>query len=82
MWTAEDREWALAWQAEQDLVCPGCGLPRDETMVNEEDAPFYEVVSLACHACKARDLAARDAAENNGGKSPPGRFYTVKERVV
>lgn len=49
-------------------------------MVHEDDAPFYEVTALACHACRARDLAQRDAAENNGGSAPLGRFYTVTPR--
>jgi hypothetical protein len=49
-------------------------------MVHEDDAPFYEVVSLACHACRARDLAAQDAAESNGGKPPPGRFFAVNPK--
>jgi hypothetical protein len=46
-------------------------------MVDEENAPFYEVHSLACHACYMKDLYARDAAESNDGKSPLGRYYAV-----
>lgn len=49
-------------------------------MVHEDDAPFYEVTALACHACKAEQMAARDAAESNGGKPPLGRYYTVRPR--
>jgi hypothetical protein len=78
-WSLEDLRAALDWQAERDLICQGCGRPRDESMVHENDAPFYEVTALACHACSARDLAARDATDQRG-HAPPGRYYAVKPR--
>lgn len=49
-------------------------------MVAEEDAPLYEVHSLACHACYMKDLHARDAAESNDGKPPLGRYWSVTPR--
>ncbi len=49
-------------------------------MVHEDDAPFYEVVALACHACRARDLVSGDAVEANGGKAHPGRYYAVSPK--
>lgn len=80
-WTLTDLRAALDWQAEQNLICSGCGHYRDETMVHEEDAPFYDVVSLACHACAARDRVARDAADTQGA-APPGRYYSVTARQM
>jgi len=49
-------------------------------MVNEEDAPFFDVKSVACHACAARDRTALDAVKSNGGEAPPGRYYLVTSR--
>lgn len=82
MWTPEDREAALAWQAEEQLKCPGCGLPRDETMVDEDAAPFYVVEEVTCHACATRDLVS-DAAQQDARKAGhlrAGRYFTVRER--
>lgn len=79
-WSIDDLRWALDWQAEQDIKCPGCGSPRDETMVDEDDAPLYDVIDLVCWRCRASGLAAQDAAESNGGKSPPGRYQTAIPR--
>lgn len=43
---------------EQALLCPGCGHPRDETM--DKDAyDHYKAHVLRCHACAARDRAAK-----------------------
>lgn len=80
-WGVDDLRWALDWRAEQDLLCTGCGQPRDETMVHENDAPFYEVRSLVCWHCRATQAAARDAAESNGGQVPPGRYYAAIPRA-
>lgn len=81
----EDREAALEWLTEDALRCPGCALPRDETMVNEDDAPFYEVHAITCHACAMRQLVQEDAikeARRRGNDPPPGRYYAVRERVM
>ena len=48
----QDRDVALAWQIEQEMLCSGCGLPRDETMAKE--AMFgYRAKPVRCHACAA-----------------------------
>jgi hypothetical protein len=78
-WKLDDLRAALDWQAEQALICPGCGQFRDESMQHEETAPYYEVTSMRCHACAASQLVARDAADSHGSP-PPGRYYAVTAR--
>jgi hypothetical protein len=49
-------------------------------MVHEDDAPFYDVASFVCWYCRAVEVAATDAAEGNGGRPPPGRYYSATPR--
>lgn len=68
----EDTEAVLEYMQEKALECPGCGLPRDETMAIE--ATFgYAAEPVRCHACAARERAAspfyKDVA---GGRADSG----------
>lgn len=63
MWTHEDRLIALVWQQEKDARCGGCGHPVTESMA-AENRNAYEVEAYTCHACLARQLAEKDAAES------------------
>ena len=52
------------WQAEQDLLCPGCGQPTDEAWVfspDEQDAKVeaYKAGHRLCGGCKALDDHAK-----------------------
>lgn len=51
MWLDEDIEAALAWQAERDCRCPGCGLPTDETTA---PGAAYIATPVVCTACRER----------------------------
>lgn len=64
-WDDDDLQAALAWKAEADLRCSGCGEPRDESM-SPDRALAYEAEPLACHACAARERAARVFRDGNG----------------
>lgn len=46
-------------------------------MVHEDEAPFYEVKSYVCWKCRAERMAAEDAAETNGGRTPAGRYFAA-----
>lgn len=64
---------ALAWQAEQEARCGGCGLPCDESMApSAENA--YVARPVRCHACTVR---AGAAAAFSG---EPGGMYWAVER--
>lgn len=50
-------------------------------MVDEDDAPIYDVNAYVCWSCRASDMAASDAADSNGGRNPPGRYYVAVPRT-
>jgi hypothetical protein len=58
----------LAWQYERELLCSGCGMPRDETMAKEAQFAFH-AKPVRCHACKA---AADAKAKFTSGPHDPG----------
>lgn len=63
-------------QREEDLLCPGCGLPRDETMSKEaQDA--YQSRVLRCHGCAARERMAGMVAKQKGTE---GMLFTIERR--
>lgn len=57
-WLDEDIDAALEWVEFKASLCGGCGRRRTETFdpSNEER---YDVEALRCHACAARDRAAK-----------------------
>lgn len=64
MWTQEDRNESLAWQAEQADKCPGCGDRLSET--TDEDADdAYKGHLLRCHKCRAAGAAAAQFGEGD-----------------
>jgi hypothetical protein len=80
LWLDEDIEAALEWQAEQEAKCPGCGLPADETMSDDERID-YEAISRKCRACEARDIASHDAQKEaeEAKQRLNGWFWAIKE---
>lgn len=56
--TEDDMRAALEWQAEQAMMCGGCGRPTDETM-DPERADAYDARVVVCHACAAADRAEK-----------------------
>lgn len=76
-WSDEDVQAALAWQADEESRCPGCGLPRDETF-DIERANAWDAEPMACNACLARDRAARAYHEKHGEQL--GLYWRIFER--
>jgi hypothetical protein len=76
-WTDDDIAAALAWTDADRGNCAGCGLPREETF-DPERANAYDAEAIACHACAARDRAARDFNQKNGDTS--GVYWRITER--
>lgn len=68
----------LDYLREEKLICPGCGLPRDETM-DPEAQMHYRARSLRCFACEQRDVKAKQVAKSPDGA--PG-LYVAVERVT
>lgn len=72
----EDTATAIEYVREKVLSCPGCGLPRDETMLKE--AQFaYEASAIRCHACAARDRAASQYTAQEHDSA--GLMFTIEE---
>lgn len=77
LFTEEDTLAVLEWQREQSLLCPGCGLPRDETMAKERQFDFYDARAVRCHACAARDRKARQFTKQDHDDA--GLYFVAKE---
>ncbi|MEV4437481.1 hypothetical protein AB0K09_00440 [Streptomyces sp. NPDC049577] len=70
VWLEDDTMLAVEWQRLQDETCPGCGHLLSESM---DEATEYDVQSLTCFACQAKDqteraLAAKENADLSGRK--------------
>lgn len=76
VWTEEDTEAALAWQAIQDSTCGGCGNPLAESM-NPDNESGYRVTRLVCHGCRAREHAARDDQDTTNADTAGRRYLAV-----
>jgi hypothetical protein len=81
LWLAEDRQAALEWQSYQKSLCPGCRRPRTESFAIEMD-DHYDVTSLQCHACAARDRRAYNRSAEAEGKPLFGQYYVVVPEVA
>lgn len=62
LWTAEDRAYLLAYIAERDEVCQGCGNPLDECR-DPKTARSWRVVEETCQACLVAEAVADNRAE-------------------
>jgi hypothetical protein len=73
-WLTEDVRSALQWQGEQDMLCTGCGRPRDETMGDDDDPDrlLYRAVRHTCRACEQLSVASEGAHEDAKGKTLHG----------
>lgn len=52
LWTDEDRGWAIALLEYEADMCPGCGQPRSQSTLPENESK-YESEAVRCHGCKA-----------------------------
>ena len=73
----EDTLAVLEWQKEKAAQCPGCGLPRDETMSKEAQDGIYESKPFRCHACAARDRARDEYTK--GEHDDAGLMFSIEK---
>lgn len=76
LWLREDTQAVLEYLREKSLLCPGCGLPRDETMDPEAEGHFASK-ALRCHACAARERAAK---KFTGQPDNGSIYFTIEKR--
>lgn len=62
LWLPEDRDIVLGWFEYRRTLCPGCGLPRDETHGGEFMHAFTAEVTR-CQACATRERAGTEYAK-------------------
>lgn len=62
LWTQEDTDLALALTEIESVRCSGCGNDLTETL-DDADEFAWQAEAVRCHACAARDRAARKAED-------------------
>jgi hypothetical protein len=72
-WLPEDRQAALAWQAEQNIRCNRCGHPKDETM-DPANVKRWGAEYRTCYAC---DAIARAQDRSTEGRGPVAHSQAV-----
>lgn len=77
LYLESDRDAVFEWMEAEALKCPGCGLPRDETMKKEAQGTFKARV-LKCHACVERDHAQDNYTKKT--HDPAGLMFSVERR--
>lgn len=60
VWTEQDAEYALAWQARQAVACSNCGTRREEW---DKDRFAYVAHQQYCPGCEVLHQAQRDVRE-------------------
>lgn len=77
LFTDDDRDDLLALTVEEDVACPGCGLPLDET--TDEEHPYtYDSSHAVCIACEEKTEYMKPLAGEDG-RLPPGMLVSVAE---
>lgn len=78
LFTDDDIEAVLEHIRYQKMLCPGCGMPRDETM-HQDAWNEYEGHAVRCQACAARDRRAEFFMKDvsKGRADDAGMFFTV-----
>lgn len=74
-WTDEDRAWHLAYMAERDERCSGCGQPLAECM-DPDTAGRWEVLKRTCEPCRVAEAEMENDSELKS--RPRGRKYSTK----
>lgn len=77
VWTEDDVEYALEWRALDEANCSGCGQPRADSF-DPANADAYDVRSLRCHACAAREETSHQFSDAGGQLA--GLYLTVHRR--
>jgi hypothetical protein len=76
LWTEDDVEAVLAYQALHDEICQGCGNPLSESMNPDNDGQ-YKATRLVCHGCRAREEAARSDQESPNANTAGRRYLAL-----
>lgn len=78
-WLQEDTDLAIAFTDIEDMQCPGCGHDRSQSM-DMANTFAYRAEPAKCHACAARERAARSRAKDPNW-DPSGVRWTTTLQV-
>lgn len=74
-WTDADRAWAQAHAEEQAALCPGCGLPLDETTHPDSEGEYESPLPTRCFACTSLEVRKAEYKEK-----PEALLFAVHRR--
>jgi hypothetical protein len=74
-WTEEDTALAVEWQRLQQETCGGCGHLLEESL---DEATEYEVRSLVCFACQAKEQAEKALHDNERAATAGRKLVAVR----
>lgn len=78
MWTPADRAWAIALLDLEADTC-ACGHQRSETTAADAEGA-YRVTPVRCHACAAKERAARKFLEGSSEAAGDGLHFHVQKK--
>jgi hypothetical protein len=78
-WLENDIEAVLEYQREQDLLCPGCGNPMDQTMDPEAQGKAI-AHAIRCHYCAEKELKEKEFLSHPHASGEGLRFYVEAPR--
>lgn len=70
-------EYALAWLEDERAKCTGCGHYRADTF-DRDNFNRWDPEPYVCHACQARDQAARAWSHNKNDTD--GVYWSLRDR--
>lgn len=76
LWLSSDRDVVEAWHVWTDLLCSGCGQPRDEAWTRDEDYRWKGELRQ-CRPCEAIEKA-RDEHVRSGTKDSAPEMFGMK----
>lgn len=76
LWLDDDRDWALALHLLEADTCDGCGQPRSESTLPENEYG-YSVVPIRCHSCAALRRASRSWLDGQNESVADGVTFHV-----
>lgn len=52
-WTVEDRLLLMGFEAYEQLLCPGCKVPKALAWHSEMSGGWFKATKIVCHSCSA-----------------------------
>lgn len=76
LWLDDDRDWAIALHLVEADTCDGCGQPRSESVLPENEFA-YSVTPIRCHSCAALRRSSRGWLDGQNETAADGVTFHV-----